>query len=326
MRVLVTGGAGFLGSNLVECLLAAGLEVDVLDDLSQGHLDNLGKALKSRRFTFHLGSVLDAELVGSLVQGADQVYHLAALVGMPVIIQAGAETLRVNASGAYTVLKACARHQTRCILFSSSEVYGSCHGAPLSETDPLNPGEKGSARWLYAVAKICSEKAALHHFHHRNLPVTVVRPFNAIGPRQSEASGMVIPTFIRAALEGRPLQIYGTGEQSRTFVAERDLISQVISLAMDERTLGMVINVGGEEAFSVLALARLVNKVLGTDSPIERMPYRKVYGGGYTDIQHRRPDLSLLKKMGHYHRFQPIRDVIAEIAADLHPVLEKGTI
>lgn len=332
MRVLVTGGAGFLGSGLVDNLLAIGAHVDALDDLSQGHLDNLVRPLRNSRFSFHLGSVLDERLVDTLVSKADQVYHLAALVGMPVIIHAGAEALRVNASGAYTVLNACVRHSTRCVIFSSSEVYGSGRNIkegiakPFAETDPLDPGEKGSARWLYAIAKMCSERAALSHFRHHDLPVTVVRPFNAIGPRQSASSGMVIPSFISAALEERPMQIFGTGEQTRTFVSEEDLIRQVISLGMDDRAVGRVVNVGGEEAFSIVDLAHVVNEVLGTRASIERMPYKALYGGGYTDIRHRRPDLGLLKKLGHYRRLKPIRDVIAEIASSMRPVLEEGMI
>ena len=163
MRALVTGGAGFLGSCLVDCLLAAGISVDALDDLSQGRMDNLRKALKNERFRFYLGSVLDENLIASLVEKADVVFHLAAVVGMRNIIHAETECLRVNASGSYTVLRQCARTFKRCVLFSSSDVYGNGHHDRFSETHPLNPGKRGSARWYYAVAKICSETVSYTH-------------------------------------------------------------------------------------------------------------------------------------------------------------------
>jgi UDP-glucose 4-epimerase len=315
VRALVTGGAGFLGSSLVDCLLAAGISVDALDDLSQGRMDNLWKALKNERFRFYLGSVLDDGLVASLVEKADIVFHLAALVGMRNIIHAEKECLKVNASGSYTVLEHCARTLKRCILFSSSDVYGNGRQNRFSENQPLNPGKRGSARWFYAVAKICSEKAAMYLHREKGLPVTVVRPFNATGPRQSSSSGMVVPTFVRNALQNEPILVYGTGKQRRTFVAAEDLIQQVTSLAMDENAVGKVVNVGGEEEYTVYELALLVKCVLGSTSEVVGISYEEAFGAGYTDVMCRRPDLELLVRMGHRRSLRPMRDVVEEMAS-----------
>jgi UDP-glucose 4-epimerase len=317
VRALVTGGAGFLGSHLVDCLLAAGIAVDALDDLSQGKMDNLWKALRKEHFRFHLGSVLEDDLVASLVSRADIVFHLAAVVGMRNILHAEKECLKVNASGSYTVLRHCARAFKRCILFSSSDVYGNGSPAPIAESHPLCPGGRGSARWHYAVAKICSERAALRLHREAGLPVTVVRPFNATGPRQAASSGMVVPTFILRAIQGEPLQVYGSGRQRRTFVASEDLIQQVIALAMDEGSAGKVVNVGGEEEYTVYELALLVKSVVGSTSPVVGIPYEEAYGAGYTDVMYRRPDLRLLGRLGHRRPLRPLRDVVEEMAVYL---------
>jgi len=317
VRVLVTEGAGFLGSCLVERLLSGGFEVDALDDLSQGRMDNLRKALKNRRFRFHLGSVLDQEKVDALVEASALVFHLAAVVGMTHVIDAGSRTLNVNAQGSYAILRAAARWDRRCVIFSSSEVYGTGGGLPFEESQPLKPGRRGTARWYYAVAKICSERAAGHHYRSSGLPVTVVRPFNAVGARQSETSGMVLPTFMRCALEGRDLPVYGSGRQSRTFISDEDLVDQVTALALDERSHGLTVNVGGREEYSAEELAALVIDVVGSASGIRKLDYGDLYGGRYTDIARRRPDLSLLERLGHIRRLQPIREVVARIASSM---------
>lgn len=315
MRALVTGGAGFLGSCLVDRLLAAGWTTDVLDDLSLGSLENLRSALKNPGFSFQLGSVLDEDLVNGLVEQADYVFHLAALVGIPVVLEAGRETLRVNAGGSYTVLRSCAAHGKRCILFSSSEVYGNGNGAPFSEDHAVNLDDRGSIRWLYAAAKACAERAARFWYRKTRLPVTTVRPFNATGPKQSPSSGQVMPVFVNNALRNKPLRVFGNGEQRRTFVAGQDLVDQVIDLAMDERSVGGTYNVGGEEEFTVNELAHLVKELLGSSSPVEHVSYEAAYGERYIDIMHRRPDLSRLKAMGYGRRLQPLEDVILQMSS-----------
>jgi UDP-glucose 4-epimerase len=315
VRALVTGGAGFLGSHLVEHLLEAGFEVDVLDDLSHGHLGNLESAFPNSGFRFHLGSVLDRNLVRTLVEKADIVYHLAALVGIPVLLDARKEILRVNAHGSYRVMEACADLHRRCVFFSSSEVYGNGKGKAFTEDDPLEPECRGSVRWRYAVAKICSERAAMFLSREKGFPVTVMRPFNAVGPRQSIASGLVLPAFVRAAIRGEPLIVFGTGEQSRTFVAGTDLIEQIVRLSMDERTVGGTFNVGGEEEYSIAALAQKVKSVLGSSSEIRFTPFEEVYGPGNSDLVQRKPDLSRLKSLGHFRPLRPLPEVILETAS-----------
>jgi UDP-glucose 4-epimerase len=301
----------------VDRLLSAGFLVDALDDLSQGHMDNLHRALRWDRFHFKLGSVLDEDRVGPLVERADLVFHLAAVVGMKNVLDAVDTVMKVNAGGTYTVLRRCAAGGKRCIVFSSSEVYGNGFDAPFSESQPVSPGRKGTARWVYALSKVCAERAAMHYFRRVGLPVTVVRPFNATGSRQSAASGMVVPSFVRCALHGEVLPVHGTGAQRRTFVAAEDLVDQVIGLALDDRAKGMIVNVGGEEEYSIYELAQLVQEVLGARSRIERVPYEAVFGEGHMEIQRRRPDLGLLERLGHTRPFRPLREVIAEMAAPL---------
>jgi len=290
------------------------MRIDALDDLSLGSMDNLGRSLENSAFSFHLGSVLDEKITSRLVDRADVVFHLAALVGMQNILHAGEKTLEVNARGSYKVLKACARQKKRCVVFSSSDVYGNGTGSYISEEDSLDPGPRRSARWYYAVAKICAERAASVHFKRSGLPVTVVRPFNAAGPGQAWSAGMVLPTFVRQALSGAPIRVHGNGEQRRTFVASENLVDQVIGLAMDDRSIGMVVNVGGVEEHSVNGLAYMVKEVLGSSSAVRHVPYKQVFGEGYVDVWRRRPDLSLLEKLGHCRPFKPLRDVIHEMA------------
>lgn len=310
----MTGGAGFLGSHLIDSLLAAGLQVDALDDLSQGYMDNLRSALKNERCEFHLGSVLDVDRVAHLVERADIVFHLAALVGMNTLMESRTRILDVNAKGTYRILDACARGRKRILFFSSSEVYGGGGGKLLKEDRPLNPGSRGSVRWLYAVAKICSERAAAFLRERRGLPVILVRPFNAVGVRQSASSGMVLPNFIRSAQRGEPIRVFGSGRQSRTFIAVEDLIHQVIGLALDDRALGLTVNVGGSEEISMYELACRVKEILRSPSPIKRIPYEEAYEDGYTEIMRRRPDLSLLESLGHRRALRPIDDVIRSMA------------
>jgi UDP-glucose 4-epimerase len=323
VRALVTGGAGFLGSILVERLLESGFEADVLDDLSRGRLENLLQASRHGGFRFYLGSVLDRGQVRALVEQADMVFHLAALVGIPVLLDAREDILNVNARGSYNLLRACADQGSRCILLSSSEVYGNGNGNAFSEDDPLEPEGRGSVRWRYAVAKICSERAAMFLSREKGLPITVMRPFNAVGPRQSLASGQVLPAFVRAAVLGEPLRVFGTGEQRRTFVAGRDLIDQIVRLSMDDRSVGKTFNVGGEEEYSIAALANRVKSVLGSASEIRFTPYEKVYGAGNGDLLQRKPDLSRLKSLGHFRPLQPLTNVIREMASRYRATLRE---
>jgi len=315
MRALVTGGAGFLGSCLADCLLSAGIEVDVLDDLSQGSMGNLHNSLKNSRFRFFLGSINDQEPLADLVDKADLVFHLAALVGMRNLMESKKASLKTNAKGAYNVLNLCARDNKRTVIFSSSEVYGGASRDALREDTPLNPGTKDTPRWYYAVGKICSERAALRRFEDNGLPVTIVRPFNATGIRQSCSGGMVVPNFVRSAIRNEPITVFGTGEQRRTFVASEDLIHQVIGVATDDRSIGKIVNVGGVEDLSILELAELVKNTVKSKSPIKKAPYEEAYGDGYTDLPYRRPDLSLIESLGHCPSFRPISDVISEIAS-----------
>ena len=318
MRALVSGGAGFLGSTLVDALLHEGMEVEVLDDLSQGRLENLEHArLHGERFRFHRGSVLHGARVEALVARADLVFHLASVVGMRRVLAASKRCLVVNAGGSFRVLQSCARRGVRCILFSSSDVYGDGGEALLSENRPPRPGRRGAARWYYAVAKLCAERAARVLHRRTGLPVTVVRPFNAAGPRQDPASGMVVPAFVSCALEGRPLPVCGTGLQRRTFVAASDLVRQVMALARDPAAVGLTVNVGGREECSILELALLVKRVLSSPVPVARLSYEEAFGEGYTDIPCRRPDLRLLERLGHLGPLRPLREVIEETAAYL---------
>jgi UDP-glucose 4-epimerase len=301
MRVLVTGGAGFIGSHLVDALLSAGHEVWALDDLSTGCLDNLKDALLHPSFHFVEGSVMDPVLVDDVVSRVDDVYHLAAAVGVKFVLDNPLRSLLTNIRGTEVVLEAANQNgNKKVILFSSSEVYGKGASIPFRENDDRLLGPTSVLRWSYAASKAVDEFLALGYYHERRLPVVVVRCFNTCGPRQSPHYGMVIPRFVERALANEPILVYGDGLQSRCFSSVHDVIRGVLMLADEPRAYGEVYNIGTMEEVSVGDLARRIRTLTGSTSEVELVEYEAIYGSRFEDMQRRVPDLAKIRALVGY--------------------------
>ena len=301
MRVLVTGGAGFIGSHLVDALLARGDEVWALDDLSTGNLRNLSSALTNPSCHFVEGSVMDANVVDGLVTQVDEVFHLAAAVGVKFVLDNPLRSLLTNIRGTEVVLEAA--HQNgnkKVVLFSSSEVYGKGASIPFRESDDRLLGPTSVLRWSYAASKAVDEFLALGYFHERRLPVVVVRCFNTCGPRQSPHYGMVIPRFVERALANDPILVYGDGLQSRCFSSVHDVVRGVLMLAGEPKAYGEVYNIGTMEEVSVAELARRIKGLTDSRSEIEYVQYEAIYGSRFEDMQRRVPDLAKINALVGY--------------------------
>ncbi len=300
MRILVTGGAGFIGSHLSEALLERGHEVWALDDLSTGRLENLRSFQRHPGFRFLEGNVMDSALVNGLVAQCDQVFHLAAAVGVKYVLENPLRSLLTNIRGTEVVLEACDTHQRRAMLFSSSEVYGKGVNVPFSEDDDRLMGPTHKLRWSYACGKAVDECLAQSYFQQRGLPVIVVRCFNTCGPRQSGAYGMVIPNMITRALRGEPILVFGDGQQSRCFSAVSDVVRGALLLREAKEAEGEIFNVGTDEEISVRDLAERIRDLCGSRSEIVLVPYEQVYGSSFEDMRRRVPDLRKIRRVTGY--------------------------
>lgn len=295
MKVLVTGGAGFIGSHLSSRLIAKGAEVTVLDDLSTGSRANIAALEGSPRFRFAHGSIVDPVIVGRLVAESDVVYHLAAAVGVKYFLDHPVQSLLTNVRGTETVLAAAAKRGAKVIVASTSEVYGKREGVPFRESDDLISGPTHVPRWGYACSKAFDEFLALAYHREYGLPVIIVRFFNTVGPGQSHRYGMVVPNFIRNALRQRPLVVYGTGDQRRCFCYVGDAVRAIEYLAETPAAIGEVFNIGTTEEVSINELARRVITMTGSSSRVEHRPYELGYGENFEDMQRRVPDISKLE-------------------------------
>jgi len=301
MRVLVTGGAGFIGSHLVEALLARGDEVWALDDLSTGSINNLEDLQDEPRFHFVEGSVMDGDLVQKLTDRVDFVYHLAAAVGVKFVLENPLRSLLTNIRGSENVLESAHRAGNKpVVLFSSSEVYGKGTQVPFTEDQDRLLGPTQVLRWSYATSKSVDEYLAMGYHQERRLPVVVVRCFNTTGPRQSGSYGMVLPRFIQQALRDEPLLVYGDGTQTRCFSYVGDVVRGTLMLADEPRSFGGVFNIGTEEEVSVLTLAQRVKEIAGSSSAIEFVPFEKIYGDRFEDMQRRVPSLKKIHDLVGY--------------------------
>ncbi len=296
MRILVTGGAGFIGSHLTEQLLQSGHEVWALDDLSTGRLENLRTFEKHPRFRFLEGDVTDAPLVRGLVAQCATVFPLAAAVGVRYVLENPLRSLLTNIRGTEVVLEACDVHHRKVILFSSSEVYGKGASVPFSEEDDRVLGPTQKLRWSYASGKAVDECLAISYSQQRQLPVVVVRCFNTCGPRQSPAYGMVIPSMIVRALRGEPILVYGDGLQTRCFSAVSDVVRGTIALAASKAAEGEIFNIGTDEEVTILELARRIQRMCQSESPIQHVGYAEIYGSSFEDMRRRVPNLEKIRK------------------------------
>ena len=313
MRALVTGGAGFIGSHLAEALLAMGHEVVALDDLSTGRAENLQTVHGHPRLEMVTGSVTDEPLVRKLVLGADVVYHLAAAVGVQLILDRPVATIETNIVGTETVLRVACETRPRVVIASTSEVYGKNDRVPLSEEDDRLLGPTTKSRWSYACSKAIDEFLALAYHREHQLPVTVVRFFNTIGPRQTGRYGMVVPRFVRQALDGEPITVYGDGRQSRCFTDVEDAVRATIALSLAPAAIGEVFNVGTTHEVTIGALAERVRALVGSASPTVFVPYDQAYQPGFEDLRRRVPDIRKAERVVGYRPRVSLDDTLRRV-------------
>ena len=297
MNALITGGAGFIGSHLAEALLKAGHKVMVIDNLSTGSMDNIRHLKTHDRFEYVIEDVENERLIAELIDAADVIFHMAAAVGVKLIVEEPVRTIETNIHGTEVVLKHAAKKGKLVMVFSTSEVYGKSTDLPFREDSDLVMGSTIKHRWAYACSKAIDEFLALAYWKERDLPVIVVRLFNTVGPRQTGRYGMVIPTLARQALEGMPLTVYGDGMQSRSFTDVSDVVGALMRLASEKSAIGQVFNIGNTEEVSILELAKKIRAKAGSSSDIVYIPYDKAYEAGFEDMPRRVPDLTKIQNL-----------------------------
>ena len=313
MRVFITGGAGFIGSHLADHYVNAGHQVTILDNFSTGSKTNI--AHLERKITTVDGDIRNIELIESLTQEADLVLHMAAALGVNTILESPLESMSTNITGSEVVLNAAAQFKKRIIIASTSEIYGKNPKQPLSETDDRVVGAPQKIRWTYSDAKAIEEAMAFALHQEKKLPVTTVRLFNTVGPRQTGRYGMVVPRFVHAALKNEPITIYGDGTQSRVFCHVADAVQAIATMAATDSTIGDVYNVGGTGEVTIKQLAEQVLAVTGSQSEITYTPYSDAYPAGFEDIQRRVPDISKVKSATKWTPTKDLKQIISDIAA-----------
>jgi UDP-glucose 4-epimerase len=314
MKILITGGAGFIGSYLSELLISEGNQVIALDNQSTGSARNLNL---SSNLEVVKGSILDSDLVETLMSKVTVCFHLAAALGVKNIIEHPLESLETNVKGSEIVLNLATKYQVRTLLASSSEVYGKNPNQPLSEDSDRVLGSPRVARWSYSEAKAIDEFYAFQLNKQKGLPVTIARLFNTVGPRQSGSYGMVLPRFVSAALSNQPLTVYGDGTQSRTFLAVSDVVMALTGLLRTKNTIGEVFNVGGNQQISILDLAKKVIEITNSNSRIEYKPYSEVYGSDFEEPNSRIPDISKIKSAINWSPQKGLDEIITELSAHM---------
>jgi len=302
MRVLITGGAGFVGSHLAEALLERGDEVCVIDNLSTGSIDNIAHLKSQPRFSYTIDTVENEPLLAELIDRAEVVVHLAAAVGVKLIVEQPVHTIETNVHGTEVVLKLANRKKKLVMIASTSEVYGKSTTVPFSEDADLVLGPTTKHRWAYACSKLIDEFLALAYWKERKLPVIIVRLFNTVGPRQTGQYGMVIPNFVRQALAGQPITVFGDGTQSRSFTYVGDVVRALIALMNEPRAVGQVFNIGNGREITIQDLAEKIKTMTGSGSAIVQIPYDQAYESGFEDMPRRVPDI---RKVGALVGYRP---------------------
>jgi UDP-glucose 4-epimerase len=297
MRVLITGGAGFIGSHLADALLGEGHQVTVIDDLSTGSFDNIAHLKGQTGFRYTIDTVMNEPVLAELVDQCEVVYHLAAAVGVRLIVESPVRTLETNVHGTEVVLKAAAKKQRTVVVASTSEVYGKSEAVPFREDGDIALGPTVKHRWAYACSKALDEFLALAYWKEKRLPVIIVRFFNTVGPRQTGRYGMVVPNFVRQALAGEPITVFGDGTQRRCFTYVGDVVGALTAIVTREEAYGNVYNVGNTEEISMLGLAERVKTLTGSASPIVNIPYDQAYESGFEDMPRRMPDLAKIRAL-----------------------------
>ena len=313
MRALITGGSGFIGSHLCEALLDRGDAVLVLDDLSTGSIENIAHLKGRRGFEYFIDSVENEPLLAELIDRSDVVFHFAAAVGVKLIVEQPVRTIETNVHGTEVVLKHASKKKKLVVIASTSEVYGKSDDVPFREDSDLVMGPTPKHRWAYACSKAIDEFLALAYWKERKLPVIIVRFFNTVGPRQTGRYGMVIPNFVRQALAGEPITVFGDGTQSRAFTHVADVVDALIKLVNEPAAIGEVINIGSGEEISIGRLAERVRTLCDSTSTITHVPYDQAYEAGFEDMPRRVPDLTKVTKMIGYRPRHTLDDILLHV-------------
>jgi UDP-glucose 4-epimerase len=315
VRYLITGGAGFIGSHLAERLLDKGEQVVLLDNLSTGSMENIRHLKGSDRLEYHLEGIENRQILAELVDDADVIVHLAAAVGVKLIVESPVRTIETNVNGTQMILEAASKKKKLVLIASTSEVYGKNTNVPFHEDADLVLGPTTKGRWSYAASKALDEFLALSYWKEKKQPVIVVRFFNTVGPRQTGRYGMVLPNFVKRALDGEPIEVYGNGQQSRCFCDVRDTVEALLRLMTLNRAVGEVINIGNTEEVTIENLAKIVKHRTGSDSPIRFVPYDKAYEPGFEDMMRRVPSIEKLHSLTGFRPQTNLADIIDRVSA-----------
>ncbi|MBI3087357.1 MAG: GDP-mannose 4,6-dehydratase [Candidatus Omnitrophica bacterium] len=319
MHALITGGAGFIGSHLAEALIAQGHRVTVLDDLSTGRHENVAALDGHPQFQMVVGSILNEALVDKLVERCDVVFHLAAAVGVELIIKKPLESMLTNIRGSEVVLEMAHRYRRKVLIASTSEIYGKNAHGPFKEEDDRVLGSPLKSRWSYSTSKAVDEILAYVYWKEKGVPTVIVRLFNTVGPRQSGAYGMVVPRFVARALAGQPLQVHGDGRQSRCFLHVRDVVSALITLAGHAGAVGRVFNLGSQEEVTIEELAKRVIRITRSASRVEYVPYEQAYEEGFEDMPRRVPDIRKIRDAIGFQPTMTLDEIIQSVVDSMRP-------
>ncbi len=316
MKILITGGAGFVGSHLADRLHADGHDITVIDNLSTGRYSNVAHLEGKEQFRLIIDTVLNVQLMEELIRDSDRVFHMASAVGVRLIMERPVQTIETIFRGTDVVLGFCARYRKRVLIPSTSEVYGKSTQVPFAEDNDIIKGSTSKHRWAYACAKELDEFLALAHWKESRLPVVVVRLFNTVGPRQTGQYGMVVPNFVRSAVKNEPLIVHGDGSQTRCFGHVADIVGGLVKLLETPECFGQVINIGNEYEISIRGLAEKAIEMTGSNSEIHYIPYDEAYGEGFEDMQRRVPSLEKARRLIGYEPTRTLEDIINDVAAE----------
>jgi UDP-glucose 4-epimerase len=313
MKALITGGAGFIGSHLAEKLLEEGHQVYLIDDLSTGSIDNIEHLKNRKGFNYTIETILNSPVLAELVDKCDVIFHMAAAVGVMLIVESPVRTIETNIKGTEAVLMHANKKKKKVIIASTSEVYGKSNQSSFKEDGDLILGPTTKGRWSYACSKALDEFLALAYWKEKRLPVVIIRLFNIVGPRQTGRYGMVIPRFVMQALQNKPITIFGDGKQTRCFTHIKDAVDALIKLSQTEKAVGEVINLGSDREITIEELALKVREITKSTSEIQYIPYDRAYEEGFEDMRRRVPDLTKIKKLIDYAPQYSLEDIIRDV-------------